>query len=84
MDEIEREAPEGNRMRELSKRLGQDGIKMTVSKSVKQVQFQRAGSSYKVNGSRLGRGFSMSGIAKGLGIRAGLWMANAVSEDMER
>ena len=82
--EIGREAPDGNRMRELSQRLEQDGVHMTVSKSGKQVNFQREGSPYKVSGSRLGRGYSMAGLAKGLGMGAGIYLANAASRDMER
>lgn len=59
----------GNRMRELAQRLEIDGIKMSVSKNAKQVKFQREGSAYNVCGSRLGRGYSMAGLAAGLGMQ---------------
>ena len=81
--EINREDVPGNRMRELSRRLEADGIKMSVTKSGKQVKFQREGSSFEVGGSRLGRGFSMLGIAKGLSIEAGMQVAREVSQDMD-
>lgn len=55
-----------------------------MSKGGKQVKFQREGSGFEVGGSRLGRGFSMSGIAKGLGMEAGLQVARGVSQDMDR
>lgn len=82
--EISRGDAPGNRMRELSRRLEADGIKMSMSKGGKQVKFQREGSGFEVGGSRLGRGFSMSGIAKGLGMEAGLQVARGVSQDMDR
>ena len=82
--EISREAPAGNRMRELASRLKADGIEMSVSKGGKQVMFQREGSGFKVGGSRLGRGFSMQGIAKGLGMETGMQLARAASQEMDR
>ena len=82
--EIAREAPEGNRMRELASRLRVGGIEMTVSKNSKQVQFRREGSSLKVGGWRLGRGFSASGLAAGLGIGAAKQLGNEISQEMER
>ena len=82
--EISREAPAGNRMRELAGRLESDGIKMSVGKDGKQVQFQREGSDFKVGGSRLGRGFSMTGLAKGLGMETGRQLAREASQEMER
>ena len=82
--EISREAPAGNRMRELASRLKADGIEMSVSKGGKQVMFQREGSGFKVGGSRLGRGFSMRGIAKGLGMETGMQLGRAASQEMDR
>lgn len=84
VSEISREAPAGNRMRELASRLDVDGIKVSMSKGGKQVQFQREGSGFKVGGSRLGRGFSVGGLAAGLGIGAAKHLANEVSQEMER
>lgn len=82
--EISRDEPPGNRIRELAGRLEADGIKMSVGKGGRQVQFQRDGSGFKVGGSRLGRGFSMEGIARGLGMEAGRQLANEASREMER
>lgn len=82
--EIRAEAPMGNRMRELSNRLSSDGITMTQSKSGKQLQFHRQGSSFTVNGNRLGRGFSLDGIAKGLGMRSAMVIAREAGQEMER
>ena len=81
--EISRDAPEGNRMRELAARLKEDGVAMTMSKDRRQVQFQREGSRYKVNGFRLGRGFSPAGLAAGLGIETAKAMERAAERDME-
>lgn len=82
--EIAQEAPEGNRMRELALRLKADGVEMVASKNAKQVQFRRAGSDRKVGGWRLGRGFSASGLAVGLGIGAAKQLGSEISEEMER
>lgn len=82
--EIAQEAPRGNRMRELAVRLKADGIEMTVSKNAKQVQFRREGSDRKIGGWRLGRGFSASGLAAGLGIGAVKQLGNEISQEMER
>lgn len=64
---VSMEAPGGNLLRELSKRLESDGIRMTVSKSEKQLQFETE-DGFKVNGNRLGRGYSISGVTHGLGM----------------
>lgn len=81
VSEIRAEGFEGNRMRELSRRLVPDGVKMTVSKSGKQVQFKTG--RLTVNGNKLGRGFSMGGLAHGLGMRAGMAIAKGVERDMD-
>lgn len=70
VEQISREAPDGNRMRELSRRLERDGVHMALSADGSQLQFQRDGSPFKVNSSALGRGFSKAGIARGLGMGA--------------
>lgn len=79
--EIKMDGFEGNRMRELSRRLAPDGVKMTVNKSGKQVQFKTG--RLTVNGNKLGRGFSMGGLAHGLGVRAGMAIAKGVERDMD-
>lgn len=81
--EISREQPGGNRMRELAHRLEADGVKMTLSKSGRQLQFQR-GDGFKVNGNRLGRGYSVGGIAKGLGVKLGLELVREIGNEMGR
>jgi hypothetical protein len=58
--------PEPNNVRALAECLEKDGIKMTLSKDKTQFQFERHG--FKVNGLKLGKGFSKSGISYGLGI----------------
>ncbi len=79
--EIRVEGPEGNRMRELSRRLSADGVEMTMSKSGKQAQFRT--SRITVNGNRLGRGFSVAGLAHGLGIKAGMAIVRGIEQDMD-
>lgn len=81
--EIAREAPRGNRMRELARRLEADGIKMTVSANGKQPVFQ-APSGRKYRGYKLGRGFSLAGIARGLGMESARQMGRAMDDGMER
>lgn len=82
--EISREAPGGNRMRELANRLEHDGIRMTADKGRKQVRFQREGSAYKVSGSRLGRGFTASGLATRLGMDMANQLRIAAEQDLSR
>lgn len=74
----------GNRMRELAQRLEVDGIKMSVSKNAKQVKFQREGSAYSVCGSRLGRGYSMTGLAAGLGMQAIRQLEHTMEQETRR
>ena len=74
----------GNHMRELAHRLESDGIKMTVSKNVKQVKFQREGNAYSVCGSRLGRGYSIAGLAAGLGMQATRQLQHTMEQEIGR
>ncbi|MDO5334475.1 MAG: relaxase/mobilization nuclease domain-containing protein [Coriobacteriia bacterium] len=69
----------GNKMRELSRRVQADGIRMTVSKSGRQLKFESHG--LVVNGEKLGRGFSMAGIARGLGTDAARSAARQAERD---
>lgn len=78
---IKAEGFEGNRMRELSRRLDRDGIKMTVNKSGKQAQFKT--DRLTVNGNKLGRGFSLTGLAHGLGMKAGMAIVRGIEQDMD-
>lgn len=82
VSEIVREAPQTNRMRELAQRLKSDNITMTLNKSGTQLQFKSG--SYRVNGNNLGRGFSIAGITKGLGMSAARSIAQAIEQDIER
>lgn len=77
MRSVSIDAPGGNLLRELSNRLKDDGIRMTVSKSEKQLQFETE-DGLKVNGNRLGRGYSMEDISRGLGMdrSMGIEMSN--------
>ena len=66
--EVRGEGGGGNRMRELAERLSEKGVRMTVSKDGSDLTFERLASGRRANGTTLGRGFSMAGIEKGLGI----------------
>lgn len=79
---IARDAPQKNRMRELAQRLESDNITMTLNKSGTQLQFKSG--NYCVNGATLGRGFSIAGITKGLGMSAARSIAQAIEQDIER
>lgn len=54
-----------NPVRALAGKLDERGIRMTLSKDGRDFQFERDG--LKVNGSKLGRGFSQQGVAAALG-----------------
>lgn len=80
--EIAREEFSGNRMRELSRRLGRDGVSMSVSRDGRNLKFRRGRT--VVNGNRLGRGFSPAGVAKGLGMEAARQAALRLEREAER
>lgn len=75
--------PESNKVRALAKSLKAKSVKMTVSKNGRDFTFEREKTGLKVNGTKLGRGYSISGIAKGLGMEAGMQIARGVSRDMD-
>lgn len=81
--EVARDAPSGNRMRELARRLESDGIRMSVSANGRQPVF-RAPSGRKYRGYKLGRGFSLAGIARGLSMESARQMNRAMGDGMER
>ena len=58
--------PQTNPAKALSGRLEADGIKMRFSKNGNDLQFQHG--TFKVNGAKLGRGFSRRGIGTAIGI----------------
>lgn len=81
--EVARDAPSGNRMRELARRLESDGIRMSVSANGRQPVL-RAPSGRKYRGYKLGKGFSLAGIARGLGMESARQMKRAMGDGMER
>lgn len=81
--EVARDAPSGNRMRELARRLESDGIRMSVSANGRQPVF-RAPSGRKYRGYKLGKGFSLAGITRGLGMESARQMNRAMGDGMER
>lgn len=77
-------SPAPNKVRVLAKSLDAKGVTMTVAKSGKDFTFERRKSGLKVSGTKLGRGFSMSGIAKGLDIEPSVQIARDISQGMNR
>lgn len=75
---------ETNRVRALADSLEAKGVKMSVTNNKKDFMFERKSAGTKSRGYKLGRGYSMPGIIKGLGITVGRFMARAIEEDMER
>ena len=82
MHDLRNERFRGNGMRELASRLGNDGIKMSVSSGGKRLTFEHDG--FKVGGSKLGRGFSVQGIEKGLQMEAQREIAQGRDFELER
>lgn len=60
----------GNPVRALAEKLDERGVRMTLNKNRRDFQFERDG--LKVNGSKLGRGFSQQGITAALGASSAL------------
>ena len=83
MKEVQRH-PKPNQMQALSDELKKRGVKMTRSQDGHDLTFERMRTGRKVNGVKLGRGYSMAGIAKGLGIEMGRNMARSAERDLER
>ena len=80
-----REAREGggDRMRDFAERLKAKGVRMTVSANRKGLVFEREKTGRRVGGAKLGRGFSMSGIAAGLAAEARRETSRQAQHDME-
>lgn len=78
-----RSAPRGNKVRALSGALDAKGVKMTVAKDGKDFTFRRACTGTKVNGNKLGRGFSRDGVLKAVGMESAAFMMQAMDEGME-
>ena len=78
-----RRAPETERKRAFAASLDAKGVSVKVAKSGKDLTFERRKTGRKVNGVKLGRGYSMAGIAGALGLRAALELENGVEESMD-
>lgn len=75
---------EQNKVRALAKSLDAKGVEMHVAGDGKGLTFERKSTGRKVRGYKLGRGYSMAGIAKGLGIQAAKLAVRSIDEEMER
>lgn len=75
---------EANKVRALAKSLDVKGVEMHVGRDGKGLVFERRSTHRKVRGYKLGRGYSMAGIAKGLGIQAAMLTVRSMEEGMER
>ena len=76
--------PQKNNVRALAQALDRKGVAMTVSKSGKDFTFERKRSGLKVNGVKLGRGFSQAGLTHALGMEAVRQMERSAEEEMSR
>lgn len=79
-----RQHPQKNNVRALAQALDGKGIAMTVSKSGDDFTFERERSGLKVNGVKLGRGFSQAGLAHALGMEAVRQVERGAEEEMSR
>lgn len=75
---------EQNKVRALARSLDAKGVEMHISSDGKGLAFERKSTGRKVRGYKLGRGYSMAGIAKGLGIQAAMLTVRSMEEGMER
>ena len=78
-----RESGGADRMRDFAERLRAKGVRMTVSANRKGLVFEREKTGRRVGGAKLGRGFSMSGIAAGLAAEACRETSRQAQRDME-
>lgn len=74
-------APEKRRAAAFSKELGKRGVGVSRSKNGKDLTFTRNRSGLRVNGAKLGRGFSPSGLKAAL--KVGLQTARAVERSVD-
>lgn len=73
-----------NKMRALSESLDRKGVEMHFDKKSKDLVFKRTSTGLKVRGYKLGRGYSVAGLAKGLGIQVTRLAVQSMEEEMER
>jgi hypothetical protein len=78
-----RRAPEAERKRAFAAALDAKGVSVRAAKGGRDLTFERRKTGRKVNGVKLGRGYSMADIAGALGLRAGLELENVVEESMD-
>lgn len=78
-----RESSSADRMRDFAERLKAKGVRMTVSANRRGLVFEREKTGRRVGGAKLGRGFSMSGIAAGLAAEACREASRQAQRDME-
>lgn len=78
-----KDVPEKERMQALGASLDKRGVKMTASTSGRDYTFERKSTGRKVNGVRLGRGFTSKGIAIGLGIQMARTIERTADEGLE-
>lgn len=75
--------PQQNNVRALADALNAKGVRMSVSKGSHDFTFERKNTGTKVNGNKLGRGFSRSGLLKAVGMEGMRLMMQAIEESME-
>lgn len=76
-------APRQNNVRALADALDAKGVKMTPSKNGRDFTFERKSTGIKVNGNKLGQGFSRRGLLKAVGMGGVRLMERAMEESME-
>ncbi len=76
--EMLHDSPDGR-----ARALDAKGVSVSVAKGGRDLTFERRSTSLRVNGVKLGRGYSMAGIAGALGLRAALELEHAVEETMD-
>lgn len=74
--------PDGNKLRFLARSLDGKGVGMTVTKDGKDFAFERKSTGRIVRGVKLGKGFSMAGIARAVGMEAAKQVVRAMEDGM--
>lgn len=77
-----RASSQANKVRALADALNAKGVETHVAKGGKSFELCRRSTGLRVRSYKLGRGFSVAGIARGLGIKGAVLMAQAVENDM--
>ena len=74
--------PDTNKVRALARSLDEKGVRMTVAKEGKDFVFERRSTGRAVRGVKLGKGFSMAGVARAVGMEGARQIARAMEEEM--